>query len=138
MKKRITKYLGNESGVLTIEFISILPMLLLVFLLIWQLTLTAYSFILTEAAARDGARVAVEYAYQYKDDPSIHYKIKQAVYDRVKQTAQGLKIVTEPDVDLSIGDRITVTVEATVMTVKLPILERLSFTISSTSTMPVY
>lgn len=58
MKNFFKRYLKNEKGSQAIEFVAMFPLVILGFLIIWQIALIAFSLVVAESAARDGARAA--------------------------------------------------------------------------------
>ncbi|MGE8207124.1 TadE/TadG family type IV pilus assembly protein [Heyndrickxia sp. NPDC080065] len=54
MKKSVIK---NEQGSATIEFLSMVPLVLLVMLLFWQFLVAGYAVIITQSAANEAAKV---------------------------------------------------------------------------------
>ena len=48
--------LGGERGQTTVEFMGLLPIVLLTLLLLWQIALTGYTYVAAGHAAREGAR----------------------------------------------------------------------------------
>jgi pilus assembly protein CpaE len=48
--------LGGERGQTTVEFIGMLPILLVTVLLLWQIAITGYTYVAAGHAAREGAR----------------------------------------------------------------------------------
>ena len=55
--RRALRRLRGERGQVALEFIGMLPLLLLVALLVWQLLLAGYTVISAENAARTASRV---------------------------------------------------------------------------------
>ncbi|MBU8881367.1 pilus assembly protein [Bacillus sp. FJAT-29790] len=58
MKELFKRYVKNEKGSQAIEFVAMFPLVILAFLIIWQIALIAFSLVVAESAARDGARAA--------------------------------------------------------------------------------
>lgn len=50
--------LRNHRGSGVIEFLGIMPLVILIALMVWQFAIVGYGIINTQAAARDGVRVA--------------------------------------------------------------------------------
>jgi pilus assembly protein CpaE len=48
--------LGGERGQTTVEFVGMLPLVLVTVILLWQIALTGYTFVAAGHAAREGAR----------------------------------------------------------------------------------
>jgi pilus assembly protein CpaE len=62
--------LSGERGQTTVEFAGILPLLLIVVMLLWQIGLVGYTFMLAGHAAREGAReLAIDTTDTVKDRP---------------------------------------------------------------------
>ncbi|WP_416148242.1 TadE/TadG family type IV pilus assembly protein [Salipaludibacillus sp. HK11] len=124
MQKICKRYVKNEKGSQTIEFVAIFPLIILSFLLIWQIALVAYAIVVTEAAARDGARTA-----------SVNGDYRTVI----ERSAYGLDIVNEPEMSLgssSYGEEVTITVETKVPVIQMPFIKNIEQTITSNATMP--
>ncbi|MFC3884371.1 TadE/TadG family type IV pilus assembly protein [Bacillus songklensis] len=52
-KKRLT----NEKGSASIEFLGMVPLLLLLFVMLWQFLVVGYALIVTHSAVNEGAKV---------------------------------------------------------------------------------
>lgn len=50
------KWKDNEKGSLTIEFLGMLPLMLLMIIILWQFMISAYGVIVTQSAANDAAK----------------------------------------------------------------------------------
>ncbi len=62
--------LSGERGQTTVEFAGILPLLLVVVILLWQIGLTGYTFMLAGHSAREGSReLAIDTTDTKKDRP---------------------------------------------------------------------
>ena len=62
--------LGGERGQTTVEFMGLLPIVLIVFFALWQIALTGYTYVAAGHAAREGARqLAVDASDAGKDPP---------------------------------------------------------------------
>ena len=62
--------LSGERGQASVEFAGILPLLLIVIILLWQIGLVGYTFMLAGHAAREGAReLAIDTTDTKKDRP---------------------------------------------------------------------
>ncbi|WP_035178353.1 TadE/TadG family type IV pilus assembly protein [Alkalihalobacterium bogoriense] len=122
--KNIKKYIHNEKGSQMIEFLAVFPLIIFALLFIWQVALIAYSVVVTEAAARDGARVA-----------AVHDDYNQAV----NNSAFGLDVtnVTRTESSGSYGAEVTVSVTTRVPVVQLPFIGAGNYTITSDATMPL-
>lgn len=94
------KDLRDERGSQTIEFVAILPLFTLVVLIVWQFALAATAKVTAEAAAMDGARMAIvsderddvvaavsKVAHQYEHTVSLSGD-KTGEYVTVKVTLQ--------------------------------------------------
>ena len=81
--------LSGERGQASVEFAGILPLLLVVIILMWQIGMVGYTFMLAGHAAREGARVlAVDTTDTGKDRPYAD----KAVEDLPKGWKQGAKV----------------------------------------------
>jgi pilus assembly protein CpaE len=68
MKKWVAHFLGGkdgERGIEIIEFMGILPIILMVAMIIWQFITFAHVAFITASAAREGARAAATYENAY-------------------------------------------------------------------------
>jgi len=68
---KVSKLLKNERGSLSIEFLGILPLYFLLFLLLWQVVASGYAVISLKAAASDAAQV-----YAVSED---YYETKEVI-----------------------------------------------------------
>ncbi|WP_134687250.1 TadE/TadG family type IV pilus assembly protein [Brevibacillus migulae] len=119
MTKKIRKVIKEQRGSLTIEFIAMFPFIIFAFMLFWQIALVGFTLVVTEAAARDGARVAA---------------VGGAYETAVKNAISGLQL---EDIDKNgSSDEVTVTVSTKVPVVKIPLISDLHFTITRDATMP--
>lgn len=58
MRMNVTsKYLKNEKGSATVEFIGILPFVFLILLILWQFLTGVYAVIIAQSAANEAAKV---------------------------------------------------------------------------------
>ncbi len=80
--------LSGERGQASVEFAGILPLLLIVVLLLWQIGLVGYTFILAGHAAREGAR---ELSTNTQDEPKDRPYADEAQKDLPEGVAQGLE-----------------------------------------------
>ncbi|WP_408011557.1 TadE/TadG family type IV pilus assembly protein [Pseudalkalibacillus sp. A8] len=120
MMKRFRKLVKNERGSQLIEFVAVFPMVILAMMIIWQMALVAYTVVVTEAAARDGARAAA---------------VEGNAEEVAKRSAGNLKLES---VNTEKGDEdVTVTVVANVPTVSIPFVGRLDFTFDADATIPI-
>jgi len=117
----IKKFRECQRGSMSIEFVAMFPLILFAFLLFWQIALVGYTLVVTEAAARDGARVAA---------------VDGDVYTAVKNSVVGLELEDNyPEWDQD-GEEVTVVVKTKVPLVKIPLVEDMHFTITMDATMP--
>ncbi|MDQ0337874.1 hypothetical protein J2S00_000657 [Caldalkalibacillus uzonensis] len=124
----IKKYLYNERGSQTLEFVALFPLIIFACLFIWQMALAAYTVVVAEAAARDGARVA----------SVVGVGNQGAIREAVNKAAYGLDVqqvnaMTRPN---SYGEEVTVTVAVKLLTIKVPFIDELDFTVTRRATMP--
>jgi hypothetical protein len=59
--QRLLTKIREERGIEVIEFVGVLPLILMVALIIWQFILFANVALITASAAREGARAAATY-----------------------------------------------------------------------------
>ncbi|MBM7095049.1 pilus assembly protein [Bacillus sp. H-16] len=124
MRKHFKRLRKNQKGSQTLEFVAVFPLIIFAFLFIWQMALVSYAIVVTEAAARDGARAA-----------SVDGDYVQAV----QSSAVGLDIVGTPGRSISessYGQEVTVTVVTKVPMVQMPFVRNLDQNVTSTATMP--
>ncbi|GIN58129.1 hypothetical protein J8TS2_24480 [Lederbergia ruris] len=120
--KNVKKYIKNEKGSQLIEFLAVFPMVVMALLFIWQVALVAYTVVVAESAARDGARVA-----------SVGGDYSAAV-DR---SAHGLEVSSSlSEGTTSYGKEVTVTVNATVPSIKIPLIGRFEHELKANASMP--
>lgn len=118
----IKKYIKNEKGSQLIEFIAVFPMILMALLFIWQVALIAYTVVVAEAAARDGARVAA---------------VGGDYITAVERAAHGLHVTSSAsEGNTSYGKEVTVTVKATVPTISIPFIGRFEHELQTSASMP--
>lgn len=120
MKSKIKKYIHNEKGSQAIEFVAMFPLIILSILIIWQIGLIAFSLVVAESAARDGARAA-----------AIHDPDWRQV---AENSAAGF------DVDVSGGPgeeeaKVMVKVQAPI--VQLPLIGEMDFSYTVDAVMPM-
>lgn len=120
MKGIYQEYVKNERGSQAIEFVAMFPLIILSILIIWQIGLIAFSLVVGESAARDGARAA-----------AIHDPDWKTVAQR---SASGIKVnVTGgPGVEEA-----HVFVEITAPIVKLPLISDMNFKYTVDAVMPM-
>lgn len=114
------KFVKNERGSQAIEFVAMFPLVLLSILIIWQIGLIAFSLVVGESAARDGARAA-----------AIHDPDWKTVAER---SASGIKV------NVSGGpgaEEAHVYVEITAPIVKLPLISEMDFKYTVDAVMPM-
>ncbi|WP_277679687.1 hypothetical protein [Gracilibacillus dipsosauri] len=112
------KHMKNERGSQMVEFIGIFPLIIISALVAWQILMAGYTLIVSEAAARDAARVA-----------SVDGDYELAA----KNSASGLYVSSRLEEH---GDYIEVFVTTKVPTIKIPIWENPNFEIQSSAIMP--
>jgi pilus assembly protein CpaE len=61
--------LGGERGQTTVEFMGLLPILLVIFFALWQIAITGYTYVVAGHAARTGARQLAVLPSNAGDDP---------------------------------------------------------------------
>ncbi|ANX10958.1 hypothetical protein ABE41_002885 [Fictibacillus arsenicus] len=119
----IRKYLKNQKGSQLIEFVAVFPMVIFAMLFIWQMALVAYTVVVSEAAARDGARVA---------------SVKGDYQATVQKSASGLDVQASHGYgSSSYGEEVTVTVTSKVPTVSIPFVGRIDYSLDADATMPM-
>lgn len=98
-------------------------MIVMALLFIWQMALVAYTVVVAESAARDGARVA-----------AVGGDIETAV----ERSAYGLEITEINDFTSSTdyGEEVTVTVTAMIPSVKIPMIGRIEQDLTADASMP--
>jgi pilus assembly protein CpaE len=102
--------LGGERGQTTVEFMGLLPIVLLVCAALWQIALTGYTYVIAGHAAREGAR-------QLATDPSepVHevppYRLA-AQHDLPNGWRPHARIEKRGDVTISVRLRVPVLVPA--------------------------
>ena len=68
---KVRRLIKDEKGSLSIEFLGILPLYFLLFLLLWQVVASGYAVISLKAAASDAAQV-----YAVSED---YYETKEVI-----------------------------------------------------------
>jgi Flp pilus assembly pilin Flp len=109
MWKKIRQFCRDEAGAELIEFIGVVPLLLVIGLIIWQLMLVAQTFVVVSSAAREGARRAAVCDMNY--------------YQAAVNASPGYndrKIQIQPSGGWSKGDEIAVTVGLKLPTIRIP------------------
>lgn len=120
--KHWRRRIRNERGSQLIEFLAVFPMIVMALLFIWQMALVAYTVVVTEAAARDGARVA-----------AVDGDYKAAV----RRAAHGLDVSSSKSTgSTSYGEEVTVRVTATIPSIKIPLIGRIEKDVTADASMP--
>ncbi|SDH74863.1 TadE-like protein [Alteribacillus persepolensis] len=125
--RHLLKYVKNERGSQLIEFVAVFPLIIFAFLFVWQMALVAYTVVVAEGAARDGARVA---AVAGIEDP--------AVDTAVHNSARGLDVLDIPKnvTASSYGEEVSVNVDVALKTINVPFVGELDYEITGSATMP--
>lgn len=92
---------SHESGSQTLEFVALIPMVMLVLLLMLQMALVGYSIVVVESSVREAALAAAQ-AQEYEDP-------EKKAQDAATSMAQGIHVTLE-SVECVGGD-VTVTVK---------------------------
>ncbi|MBO8165504.1 MAG: pilus assembly protein [Brevibacillus sp.] len=111
------RHVQNERGSQTIEFVAILPLFTLVVIIVWQFALAATAKVTAEAAAMDGARMAI--VSENLDE------VKAAVSKVAHQYVHAVSLS---------GDREYVTVK---VTLQVPLLDQDAFFDTTGLSLPV-
>ncbi|GAK06095.1 septum site-determining protein [Geomicrobium sp. JCM 19037] len=124
----IRKAIRNERGSQLLEFLAIFPLIIFAFLFIWQMALAAYSIVIAEVSARDGARVAA--IMEDFSGGEVEYAVNQA--------AKSLEVrnVNVKEGSTSYGREVTVEVQVQMRTIDVPFIGELDFPITGDATMP--
>lgn len=118
--------LRNRRGSGVIEFLGLMPLVILIALAVWQFALVGYGIINTQAAARDGVRVAAT-----NSDPADILRTVRTSF------GEDTKFYRLDDVDINNdGSEAKVTVSVSFFTVFLPKSVTIPFTWEVTA--PVY
>lgn len=121
------KHLNNQRGSQVIEFMAVFPLVIFAFLFIWQMALGAYSYVVAENSARDGARVAAV------------SENHGAISDAVHEAAYGLEVesISAPVVSSTAhGEEVHLSVDVQMATIDVPFIGELDFTMTGEATMP--
>ncbi|MDZ5474424.1 TadE/TadG family type IV pilus assembly protein [Bacillus sp. 31A1R] len=118
--KNIKKYINNERGSQAIEFLAMFPLIILAILIIWQICLIAFSLVVAESAARDGARAAAIHDSNWKQ-----VAIK---------SASGLKVNVTGGPG---SEEAHVFIEVEAPIVKLPLISEIEFSYTVDAVMPM-
>jgi pilus assembly protein CpaE len=105
--------LSGERGQASVEFAGLLPLLFVILLLLWQVALTGYTFVLAGHAAREGAR---ELATNSTDEPKDKPYVDTAMKDLPKAWRKGAKVDKADQVTV----RVKLKVPIVVPTMKSP------------------
>ena len=95
--------LSGERGSTTVEFAGVLPLAMVVVLLLWQIGLIGYTFMLAGHAAREGAR---ELAIDTTDEPKDRPYADKALEDLPKAWRDGAKVDRSNDVTVRVRLRV--------------------------------
>jgi Flp pilus assembly protein TadG len=120
LKSKIKKYIHNEKGSQAIEFVAMFPLILLSILIIWQIGLIAFSLVVAESAARDGARAAAIH------DPNWSQVAKNSAF------GLDVKVTGGPGTEEA---RVNVEVQAPI--VQLPLISEIDFSYTLDAVMPM-
>jgi len=114
----------DDRGSQTVELVALFPFILFVFLFVWQVGLAAYTVVVAESAARDGARVA---ASARGGDNRYEEAIRHSAYGLTIR-----QIDKEED-----DDRVTVALTVDMVNVRLPLINRaIELQYTARATMP--
>lgn len=119
MANSLKKYIKNERGSQAIEFLTMFPLIILSILIIWQIGLIAFSLVVAESAARDGARAA-----------SVHNSDWKTV---AETSAAGLDVSVTGDITETTA---TVYVRVQAPIVQLPLISEIDFSYTVDAVMP--
>jgi pilus assembly protein CpaE len=97
--------LSGERGQTTVEFAGLLPMLLIVVILLWQIGMVGYTYMLAGHAAREGARML---AVDPKDEPRDKPYADTAREDLPKAWRKHAKIEKTDDVTVRVQLKVPV------------------------------
>ena len=102
----------NNRGSSSVEFIAILPFFILLGLVVWQFAVIGYAILNTQAAARDGIRVA---STVWQTDPA-----RQAAKKSFGQSTSYYSL-TKVDVEIDkVNSEATLTVHSSIYPVLIP------------------
>jgi pilus assembly protein CpaE len=108
--------LSGERGQTTVEFAGILPLLLIVVMLLWQIGLVGYTFMLAGHAAREGAReLAIDTTDTKQDRPYADV----AMDDVPKAWAKGAKVDRPDDHTVRVALKVPVLVPSLRTSIKI-------------------
>jgi pilus assembly protein CpaE len=97
--------LSGERGQTTVEFAGLLPMLLIVVILLWQIGIVGYTYMLAGHAAREGARTL---AIDPTDEPRDKPYAETAEEDLPKAWRKGAEIEKADDVTVRVELKVPV------------------------------
>ena len=120
LKSILNKYIHNEKGSQAIEFVAMFPLILLSILIIWQIGLIAFSLVVAESAARDGARAAAIH------DPNWSQVAENSAF------GLDVKVTGGPGAEEA---RVNVEVKAPI--VQLPLISEIDFSYTLDAVMPM-
>lgn len=103
----IRRRLDDERGVELIEFIGTAPLIIIVALIVWQFMVFAHCAMVTQSAAREGARAAATY---------------ENTYGAVKTTMRDFEFTVIPGFCGGKGDMVKVRVRAKVPIINIPFI----------------
>lgn len=119
--KKWKRYIRNEEGSQTIEFVALFPLIIISFLFVWQMALIAYALVVTEGAARDGARAAAV-------DGDYNRVVERSVY--------GLEVTNVTRTFSEDNTEVTIRLETRLPILNIPMINQIQETITSEVTMP--
>lgn len=101
------KLLKNERGSAIIEFVSMVPLVLLLMMILWQFLVAGYAVIITQSAANEAAKV-----YSVTKDPGKAHSAAEKIVQNAKATLKLNGYVNIQDLN-SRDFKATVTVDMT-------------------------
>ncbi len=104
---RVRRGLDEERGIELIEFIGTAPMIIICGLIIWQFMVFAHCAMVTQSAAREGARAAATY---------------ENVYGAVRTTMRDFDFMVIPGFCSGAGDMVKVRVRGKVPIIDIPFI----------------
>lgn len=109
--------LQKERGASSIEFLALMPLFIVMALMVWQLAVAGYAILTTQAAARDGVRVAATTKSESAAEQAVYHSFgAENTYYQLDE------------VSVSIGDsEAQVTVRSSIHTILLPEKVRIPF-----------
>lgn len=109
-RRALSRFLTDEAGAQALEFVAILPMVLLVLILMLQMGLLAYAMVVAEASTREAALVASRDVALITSWPGS--KGSTLIDAAAKRAAAGMKVEISA-VECTSGE-VTVRLQATV------------------------